>query len=496
MQDNTISVALLDFGSHSIKGALVEKSSDGTFSIRGHEIVDSEAGIRRGIIVNLKEVASKARHLLDQLEQLGNCKISRVYVGVNGQSLHSMQHEAETVFAEPHEIIQPDVDELLDEMANVNLERYEILGEVTPSYYVNGAQTSTPVGMKGLSLKTRVQLILARNELLENIQSVLQDKLGLEVEMNLAPMALAEKFLTPEQQRIGSVIVDMGAGSTSVSVYYKGGLLGLRVIPLGAQNITYDLTTTELHISMNEAERIKINSAEAISDTGDDREVEVRTADHLTSKKLPLLKINRFVEARATEIIDNVKAFVFELLPDKKIPGGVVITGGGSKLAKIRELIATSMNTEVEFAGNTHDIGGSSAFFRDKPEWHVIYSMIPYADQSSIAPTASEQTHETIITHRAAHEQGGYTHPEDLLDDRELMGGTESDDPVQESLFNRVEMEDVTPNKAPVNITRSSRENKRREKKSKGRFSSFLKGLFEDMMPSDEEDGGISSNEA
>lgn len=494
MQDNTISVALLDFGSHSIKGALVEKQSDGSFSIRGHEIVESENSIRRGIIVNLKEVANKARHLLDQLEQLGNCKIARVYVSVNGQSLHSMRHEAETVFAEPHEIIKPDVDELLEEMTNVNLEKYEILGEVTPSYYVNGVQTSTPVGMKGLSLKTRVQLILARNELMENIQSVLQDKLGLEVEMNLAPMALAEKFLTPEQQRIGSVIVDLGAGCTSVSVYYKGGLLGLRVIPLGAQNITYDLTTTELHISMNEAERIKINSAEAISDTDDEREVEVQTADHMTSKKLPLLKINRFVEARATEIIDNVKAFVFALIPSKKIPGGVVITGGGSKLTKLRELMATSMNTEVEYAGNTHDIGGMNAFFRDKPEWHVIYSMIPYADQSSIAteePEAEPQNEQKAPTH------GGqqFIHPEDQLDESELRGTRKA--PVQDPLFDEVVMEDVTPTKAPVNITRSAKEKKRRDsrQKSKGKFSSFFKDLFEDIMPSDEEDGG-TDNEA
>lgn len=492
MQENTISVALLDFGSHSIKGALVEKNVDGTFSIRGHEIVDSEASIRRGIIVNLKDVASKAHHLLDQLEQLGNCKISRVYVSVNGQSLHSMQHETETVFAEPHEIIQPDIDELLDEMANVNLDKYEILGEVTPSYYVNGSHTSNPVGMRGLSLKARVQLILARNELLENIQSVLQDKLGLEVEMNLAPMALAEKFLTPEQQRIGSVIVDMGAGCTSVSVYYKGGLLGLRVIPLGAQNITYDLTTTELHISMNEAERIKLNFAEAISDTDDDREVEVRTADHLTSKKLPLLKINRFVEARATEIIDNVKAFIFELLPDKKIPGGVVITGGGSKLTKLRELMATSMNTEVEFAGNTHDRGGSNAFFRDKPEWHVIYSMIPYADQSST--TIHEATVEPEPKAQLpVHEQPTIAHPEDLLDESELVGNLES--AVQEPLFNKIEMEEAAPAKAPVNITRSSRDNKTREKKSKGKFSTFIKGLFEDIMPSDEEEGASDNQE-
>lgn len=492
MQNNTICVALLDFGSHSIKGALVEKSSDGTFYIRGHEMIESEAGIRRGIIVNLKDIAGKARHLLDQLEQLGNCKIHRVYVSVNGQSLHSMQHEAETVFAEPHEIVQPDVDELLDEMAAISPERYEILGEVTPSYYVNGAQTNTPVGMKGLSLKTRVQLILARNELIENLQSVLEEKLGLEVEMNLAPMALAEKFLTPEQQRIGSVIVDMGAGCTSVSVYYKGGLLGLRVIPLGAQNITYDLTTTELHISMNEAERIKLNSAEAISDTDDERMVEVRTADHLTSKKLPLLKINRFVEARATEIIDNVKAFVFELMPGKKIPGGVVITGGGSKLTKLRELMATSMNTEVEYAGNTHDIGALNAFFRDKPEWHVIYSMIPYADRSSVAEPETKAEPETTVTPQSKYEPRTYVHPEDLLDESELHGSS-ADEPMQEPLFDQVEMQKVDPQKAPVNITPKGR---KKEKKSRGRFSSFFKGLFEDMMPSDEEDGSATGNEA
>lgn len=492
MQENTISVALLDFGSHSIKGALVEKNVDGSFSIRGHEIVDSEASIRRGIIVNLKEVANKSRHLLDQLELLGNCKISRVYVSVNGQSLHSMQHETETVFAEPHEIIQPDIDELLDEMANADLDKYEILGEVTPSYYVNGSHTSNPVGMRGLSLKARVQLILARTELLENIQSVLQDKLGLEVEMNLAPMALAEKFLTPEQQRIGSVLVDFGAGCTSVSVYYKGGLLGLRVIPLGSQNITYDLTTTELHISMNEAERIKLNFAEAISNTDDDREVEVRTADHLTSKKLPLLKINRFVEARATEIIDNVKAFVFDLLPEKKIPGGVVITGGGSKLTNLRELMATSMNTEVELAGNTHDIGGSNPFFRDKPEWHVIYSMIPYADQSStIIPKAMPEPEP--VAQPITPERPVVTHPEDLLDESELVGSAGA--AVQEPLFNKIEMEESAPVKAPVNITRSSKENKSRERKSKGKFSSFIKGLFEDMMPSDEEDGANNDQE-
>lgn len=135
-EDDTITAAFLDFGSHTIKAALADCKADGTFTFRQQSTVESEGQIRRGIIYNLKEVAAKTDELLRQLSQLADCPIDRVYAGVNGQSLHSDMHEAELTLGEPREITEKDMDTLRLQTADEDFDsRYiSIADDVTPAY--------------------------------------------------------------------------------------------------------------------------------------------------------------------------------------------------------------------------------------------------------------------------------------------------------------------------------------------------------------------------
>ena len=396
-EQGTYSVAVIDFGTEKIKGAVADKKADGSFKIVAREEVKSGGCIVRGVVYNLEETAKKLNQLLDLLEkQLGRA-IVKVYTNIGGQSLHSREHELEETFAEEHELTHEDIDNLVARLnTSTTDDKYVSLGEIDQVYYANNAFTENPVGVKARTLRVKSQMILARKSLREGIYTVLEDKLHTEVASTLpSPIILGDRFLTKEQKRIGCAIIDFGSGCTSVAVYDRGVLIGLFTLPLGSRNITYDLTA--LHISSSEAERIKKDKGSANASKSQSDTVEVQTADERSSKELPLFEVNQYVEARAQEIVDNILNYVNSSLGHTNLPGGIVLTGGGSKLKELPHMVANSLHSKVEMAASQKD--PDNGYYVSNPEWNVVYGMCTVASQECTAvfeEPEEPETHEPI----------------------------------------------------------------------------------------------------
>lgn len=431
MQDDTITAAFLDFGSHTIKAALVDCKADGTFVFRQPATVESEGQIRRGIIYNLKEVAAKTDDLLRRLSQLADTPIDRVYAGVNGQSLHSDRHERELAFEESREITEEDMEALRRQATEAAEEEPEpryvsIADDVTPVYYVDGSRTGSPVGVQGSRLKVSYQLLLAREELDHNIRRVLEEKLSRPTEYLIPATIMSDLMLTAEQKRFGCALVDFGAGCTTVSVFYRGQMVGLRVIPLGGDAITADLT--EMHISLSEAERIKTKNGSTFSSGEEDAkgEVVVQTANGMTSKSLSLREVNRFIRARSSEIVRNISSYITALLPEHSL-SGIVITGGASRMTGLRDMLTKEFNVKVDYASSILSRHGSeNSYYIENPEWHSIYSMVCFVAkelEASYVPPAAEPQQEEPQTKpqtEPAAAQGAF--PEDQIPDEAFAG--------------------------------------------------------------------------
>ena len=488
-EDDTITAAFLDFGSHTIKAALADCKADGTFTFRQQSTVESEGQIRRGIIYNLKEVAAKTDELLRQLSQLADCPIDRVYAGVNGQSLHSDMHEGELTLGEPREITEKDMDTLRLQTADEDFDsRYiSIADDVTPAYYVDGSWTNNPVGVQGSNLKVSYQLLLAREELDRNIRRVLEEKLARETEYLIPATIMSDLFLTTEQKRFGCALIDFGAECTTVSVYNRGQMVGLRVIPLGGDAITTDLT--DMHISLMEAERIKTKNGSALSASEEEAkgEVVVQTANGMTSKSLPLREVNRYIRARSTEIVRNISTYINALLPEHSL-SGIVITGGASRMTGLRDLLTKEFNVKVDFASSILGrYGRDNSYYIENPEWHSVYSMVYYVAQDLAAtyvrpePAAQKQT-ATVPTEQPVmrtSEQAtstGSDFPEDQLPDDAFAGTTQTLIDVEE-----IETKAQEP---PKKVSRRS--GTKRKDKGNGFFAKLFSGGL--ILPEDDVD--------
>ena len=222
--------------------------------------------------------------------------------------------------------------ELMDSNRNMKYPDQEILDAAVQEYKVDSQYQLDPVGIQCSRIEGNFLNILQRKAFYKNLNKCFETAEINVAEMYLAPLALADSVLTEAERRSGCALVDLGADTTTVSVYSKNVLRHLAVIPLGANNITKDIASLQMEES--DAEKMKLKYASAFTDNNDidnnmkysidqDRQVEVR-------------KFIEIVEGRLEEIIANVWCQIPEEYCDKLL-GGVILTGGGANLKDIEK---------------------------------------------------------------------------------------------------------------------------------------------------------------
>lgn len=474
-----ISVAILDFGSSAIKLAVAEKmaSGDELFRTVYLDSEPSEGAVQRGVVFNLSETSEKVRKLLSRAEADLGIEIDHLYASISGQGLHSLLIKQVEEYDAPHEITQADIERLWGKIDEPDGKFF--LNADFARFSVNGSSVLRPVGVKAMKLQVSIQTVVTDRMVTDNVEEVLAHKLDLEVEPYLVGVVeLSKRVLTAEQKRIGSALVDFGAETTTVAYFNHGVLESLRVIPMGGNQITYDLT--ELDISPEEAERVKIAHASLSLDTSDKEELIVKAPDMRTDKRVSRYNVNQYIEARTHEIVDNIKAIIARAKGsegDYKIPGGMVITGGASKLAGLPEYL------KEKFGGELSVKQVSPAFFSDggnqeltaNPEFHSLYAML-YVANVDVArmeeePIVAEQHEEPTI-----HIVEGET---DIMSQPGVL-------PFDE--------EDLKPQADPAPRVKPRRERTPKPKKEKSSKSSFM-GRLKDLFAMDDDDSNFSDDE-
>ncbi len=477
MQQEIITVAVIDFGTFRIKGALAEKYPDGHFEILNYADEYSDGCVHRGIVYNMEITAQKAQSIISRLEKLSGKKIARLYVNVGGQSLRTIKHIESLPFDTPHEITADDIEKLLARVANFSHEKYEMLSVDSPEYFVNSNYTTSPVGVQALKIDARCQLIVARPQMRSHIESVVCNKLNLDLAgLLIAPLALGKAFLNDDQKKLGCVLIDFGSGSTTVSVFRNGLLSGIRVIPIGAHNITKDIMA--MHITESEAERIKCYEGSAIAEAGDKSMVEVNAADKLSTKQLSKFEVCRYIEARAQELIDNIDHVMKEMIRREDIGGGVIVTGGGSEMRGLVEKLIATIKMPVEFASALIPEDRHNAAYITNPKLHLLYAMVYHASQECTAQPVVSRPVEPVVSQE-------YTAQEDTEDrypEEELLKEMPTR---QERLF----VDDEIPVEKVKKIPKNNPEVIERGKgKKSGKSSGFLQSIMKNLFPNDEDE--------
>ena len=323
-------IVAIELGSSKMTGIAGKKNLDGSISVLAVVREDSTSCIRKGVVYNIDKTVLCLTNIINKLETALKTKIAQVYVGVGGQSIRSMKNVIIKDLPAGTIVNQEMINELEDTNRSMSYTDLEILDAATQEYKVDSQYQLDPVGIQCSRLEGNYLNILWRKSFYRNLNKCFENA-GIRIaELYLAPMALADSILTQAEKRSGCVLVDLGADTTTVSVYYKNILRHLAVIPLGGNNITKDIATMQME--EKEAEAIKLKYGCAYTDSNAiDNALELKIDD---DRKIESRKLIDIIEGRLEEIIENVRYQVPSEYLDKLI-GGIILTGGGSNMKEI-----------------------------------------------------------------------------------------------------------------------------------------------------------------
>ncbi len=369
-------IAAIDLGSSHPVGMVGVRSENGSISILAHEVESSASCIRRGCVYNVEETANKVKRLILKLEnKLQGSKIGKVYVGVGGQSLRSIEHTVPKILGPEGVVTEEIIASLYKECQAYQPDMLDVLDIVSPVYYLDGKFEANPVGIPCNRIEARYKLIVGRPSLRRYVRNSIAERAKIEIAgILLSPLTLADSVLTQDEKNLGCALVDFGAGVTSVAVYKNGLLVNLSVIPFGGNLITRDITS--LNMVEAEAERIKRTYGSAVIEKDNTANIQVSSAEGVGLRQIPVSELNMVVEARMQEILENVYARLEDTGLMSQLGAGIVLSGGASALKNLPEVIGKRLNVEVRFASLRKMVLERNDFITNNPEFIVALSLL------------------------------------------------------------------------------------------------------------------------
>lgn len=320
---------------------------DEAVNVMGVSEVKSQ-GIKKGQIVNIEEAVAAINTSIEAAERMAGVSVSRVIASIGGDNIESQNSRGVVAVAQPEgEINQNDVSRVVDAAKAVSLpSTREIIHVLPRSYIVDGQEgIKDPVGMTGTRLEVETHIVTAGSPTIRNLEKALS-QVGVDVEgMVFSGYASSLAVLSDTEKELGVILVDIGAGTTDISIWIDGSIAYSSVLPIGARHITNDLAIG-LRISLESAEKVKLflsRPAKKVVKFEDDASEsrERRPADEVDLSDLGLPEqLNRvsqktlvdgIIRPRLNEIFTMVGLEIKKSGFGGQTPSGLVITGGGAR---------------------------------------------------------------------------------------------------------------------------------------------------------------------
>ncbi len=348
MNDTSNIIAAIDIGTTKIVAVVGQKTEDGRLHIVGIEKVPS-TGVKRGVVLNIEETVNAIKDVVFNIESKYGIQLHDVYVGIAGQHIKSLQNRGYRYIETNHEITQYDVDQLYKDNFKIPLEAGENILHVFSQDYVvdNENGVKNPIGMSGRRLEGNYHIVLGRIASVNNIEKCI-NRVGLKLNhMILEPMASARSVLTDEEKEAGVVLVDIGGGTTDVAIFYDGVIQHTAVIPFGGNVVTSDVKEG-CAVLQKQAEALKTQFGSALGDLErEDMVVTIPGIEGWEPKEISFKSLAYIIQARMEEIVDYV---MYQIECSKlydKLGAGIVLTGGGSSLKNLPQLVKYRTGLEV-----------------------------------------------------------------------------------------------------------------------------------------------------
>jgi cell division protein FtsA len=338
-QPNNVVVAL-DIGTTKICCMAGRRDAHGKLEILGLGKVDS-VGVLRGVVSNIEKTVSAIREAVDIAQRQARMTFQVVHVGIAGQHIKSLQHRGILTRESDHlEIERRDIDRLVQDMFKLVLPPGDKIIHVFPQEFTvdNEQGITDPVGMCGVRLEANFHIITGQITAIHNIHRCVE-KAGLKAaELVLEPIASAEAVLSEEEKHAGVALVDIGGGTTDITVFHEGIVRHTAVIPFGGNVVTADIREG-CTVMQPQAEKLKVKFGSAIaSEVFDNRIISIPGLKGREHKEISEKNLARIIQARMEEVLEYVLWEIRRSGYERKLIGGIVLTGGGAMLANVDKL--------------------------------------------------------------------------------------------------------------------------------------------------------------
>lgn len=334
-------IVALDVGTTKICAIIAELRGE-DLVIKGIGINPSN-GLRKGVVVDVDETASSIAKAIRRAEDASGMKINSVFIGVAGSHVESFNNKGGiSVKGKEHTITAEDIDAAVEASCPTDISPdRDILHIIPRTFIIDGQEgVKDPEGMAALSLDVESHIVTAAITSLQNmIRCVRMAGYGVE-DIILQQIASSEAVLSDEEKEIGTVLVDIGGGTTDVAAFSEGSICHSWVLPVGGSQVTKDLAVG-LNISLEEAEDLKKEQGYALSKDIDEMQIiEINTFDRKGARPILRKYVVEIIESRVREIFDLVRKELIENDMLDFLPGGIVITGGTSQLEGLAKMVS------------------------------------------------------------------------------------------------------------------------------------------------------------
>lgn len=379
-QNNSIAVGL-DIGTTKIVVIAGKKNEYGKLEILG--IGKSKSlGVYRGVVNNIKLTIQSIQEAMSMAESHCGIKLKNVTVGIAGQHIRSMHHSDYITRNYPEEMIdENDIEKLKNQVHSLAMQPGEEIIHVLPQEYKVDSQNKTiePIGLCGSRLEANFHVVLGQVPHITNIgRCVKASGLNL-VGLVLESIASSYAVLTEDEKEAGVALVDIGGGTTDISIFKDGIIRHTAVIPFGGNIITEDIKVG-CSIIEKHAEKLKVLFGSAIPEENSENEVvAIPSINGRDPKEISLKMLASIIQARFKEIINSINVELRSYGCDeqnKKLIAGIVLTGGGSNLKHIQQLIEyqTSIDTRIGVADSNFSSNTSEELL--KPEYATSIGLL------------------------------------------------------------------------------------------------------------------------
>ncbi len=394
MINNSEIIGAIDIGTTKIAAIAGRKIFSDKIEVVAFATTPSK-GIKRGAVLNIDDTVSSIKKVLNIIKEECGIELSEVYVGIAGQHVIGTKNRCSIVIDTPDKVIKSEhLTMLYNKMKNQITDPGEEVLEIIPQSYIVDKTTGieNPIGMTANLLEGNFHVISGKMSMVNNIKKCVS-LADLKIKaLFLEPLASAEAVLTPQEKESGVALIDIGGGTSDLAIFKNEKVLHTAVIPIGGNTVTMDIKN-RFGILEKQAEELKIKHGYALAEKHqEDVKISVEPLKGREPVEFSLYELNETIQARMEEIIH---AIMFQIETGgirEKLPGGIVMTGGGSLLKNLKQLTKYISANDVRIALPTDYISGQYSEIINQPQYSTAVGLLIKGIQFEDAKDVEEKS--------------------------------------------------------------------------------------------------------